>query len=302
MHAPALALLAVACLATRASAGGSERTEGCIVCHGAQARQFERSVHAGSGVTCATCHGGDPVPLEKDLAHAGGVRSLKDAHSAVDECARCHSDLEQMRGHGLRTDQASLYWTSPHGSLLAADRTAQVATCTTCHGAHDIFRASDPRSPTHAPNQPDTCGRCHADAALMEPYGLAATVVDEYRRSIHGRALLEQGHRSSPSCTDCHGSHGATPPRVTEVGRVCGHCHSVVQGFFEDGPHMEAAREGAMEECISCHSSHAVHRTSTEMLTGRGPGRCSTCHSAEDEPARLGAAYGDIGNRLRQAE
>jgi predicted CXXCH cytochrome family protein len=130
----------------------------------------------------------------------------------------------------------------------------------------------------------------------MEPYGVDAGVVEEYRASIHGRGLLEEGLTSSPACTDCHGAHGAAPPRVAEVGRVCGHCHTTVQGFFEESPHLEPARQGQIEECVSCHGAHTITGTSLASLVGEGPSNCWTCHGDEEEPAReLGARiYGDL--------
>ena len=283
MRAPMLILA----LATSVVTGGIARAEeGCAVCHGTEAQQFERSVHASAKISCVSCHGGDPAPLDKDEAHAGEVLSLTDHRAGVESCASCHSDLEQMRGFGLRTDQASLYWTSNHGQRLAEDDDPNTATCMSCHGAHDILRAEDPRSSVNRFNQPETCGRCHADTGLLEQYGHETDVVGAYRRSVHGKALLERGLPSSPACSDCHGSHGATPPGVDEVGRVCGNCHSVVQTYFEASPHLSAAREGVMEECVSCHGSHGVENPSAEMLVGRGPGHCATCHLDEDEPAR----------------
>lgn len=114
---------------------------------------------------------------------------------------------------------------------------------------------------------------------------LRADCVELYRDSVHGQALLDQGLLSSPACADCHGSHGAMPPRVEELGRVCGQCHAPAAEAFRAGPHREAARTGAMDECISCHGSHDVQDPGTQMLVGSAAGHCGACH-AEGSPAR----------------
>ena len=276
---------------------GSAFQESCETCHGEEKLKLGRSIHAATAIQCIDCHGGVAGAVEKDLAHGPDLTALTDPTAAVESCGACHSDFDRMRSFGLPTNQAALYWTSQHGKLLAEGDT-NVATCITCHGAHEVFTAKEPRSPVYKKNQIDTCSRCHGDAELMAGYGLSADVVAEYRGSIHGQALLEGRQLASPSCTDCHGSHGATPPRVEEVGQVCGNCHSVVQEFFRESPHYQAALDGAMTQCLSCHGSHAVADAGAGMLVGPGAGHCSTCHRVPDEPAMLVAAelYEDLDN------
>jgi len=222
--------------------------------------------------------------LDVDGAHGPELSALRDPRAAVESCGGCHSDVERMRAFGLRTDQLSLYWTSRHGAKLAEDGDPRVATCTSCHGVHAVLSSSDPRSPVSPAEQIDTCGRCHADAALMADYGLPADTVAQFRGSVHGQALLEQGNQAAPACSACHGSHGATPPRFADITQVCGHCHSTVQDFFADSPH---TRDGAPVQCVSCHASHAVTRPSPAMLLGDEPGHCGDCHTAADDPGQL---------------
>lgn len=258
--------------------------ESCGTCHGAEKLMFGRSIHATGQIECVDCHGGVAGTVEKEAAHGSDFRPLADPKAAVESCGACHSDFQRMRSFGLATNQLALYWTSPHGKLLA-EGDANVATCVTCHGVHEVFRANDPRSPVSKRAQLETCSTCHADAELMERYDLSSDVVAEYRESFHGRALMEGRHLSSPACTDCHGSHGATPPRVVEVGQVCGNCHSIVQQYFRESSHFQAVVEGSMTECVSCHGSHAVADASAGMLVGPGVGHCSTCHLVPGEPA-----------------
>lgn len=284
--------LAVALLAAAASAqvgpwAGKQVAPGagnCAVCHGKENRLHQTSIHARGGVSCVGCHGGNADALEVEAAHGKDLVALRGPRAVVESCGKCHADVERMRAFGLRTDQLSLYWTSRHGARLQKAGDSNVATCTSCHGVHDVLSVSNPLAPVSPPRQVETCGRCHADAKLMAGYQVSADVVEQYRGSVHGQALLEQKSAAAPACSDCHGSHGATPPRMSDVSQVCGHCHSTVQGFYAESAH---ARHGqAKVQCVSCHSSHAVKPPSPAMFLGDEVGHCGSCHLDEKDPAR----------------
>ena len=211
-----------------AGAPEPQREGTCIVCHGTERVLLERGVHATAGLTCVSCHGGDPTAIEAAAAHALDFHALSDPLASVASCGDCHSDVQRMGASGLRTDQLELYRLSPHGAVLFETGNPDVATCSACHGTHEIRHAQDPTSSVHPLNQPATCGACHSDAERMEPYGLPTDAVELYTRSVHGRAVAD-GLLSSPACSDCHGHHGALPPRVENAELVCGLCHSVVR-------------------------------------------------------------------------
>ncbi len=296
-----LSLALVSSLAARARA-----QESCGVCHGDLARVEARGAHARAGVTCVACHGGVAGVLDVAGAHAGGVRVAHSPRAGVELCGGCHADAERMRGFGLRTDQLLLYASSAHGRRLAEEDDLNVATCAGCHGAHGVLSASDPRSSVHPLRQGETCGRCHADEALMARYGVSTEPSRQFPASVHGRALLEQGLVSSPSCAGCHGSHGAAPPRVEEVGRVCGGCHATVRQHFDRSPHRAASEDRALEECVSCHGSHAVAEPSMDMLVGDAGGHCGSCHGRDARAIEAGEAMhvllSDFDARLADAQ
>ena len=279
-----------------ASAGQVAKGSSCAVCHGEQGHELALGRHAEAGVGCVQCHGGVEGPLDVEGAHAGKIDALKSPRAIVASCGGCHSDIERMRSFGLRTDQASLYSVSHHGVKLAQDANADVATCVTCHGAHRVLPVSDSRSPVYKTRQAETCGKCHDDQEFTKKHGLEFGMVDAWRKSVHGKALLEEGRIASPVCTDCHGSHGAAPPRHDEVGHVCGECHTVVQQYFRESAHFRAAQRGEIDECISCHGHHGVAEPSAEMLLVRAGSVCLPCHSAESDPARQVAStiYDDL--------
>jgi len=266
----------------QASTAREASAEGCAVCHGEQAVALARSVHADAGFACTTCHGGDPLASEAELAHGGDFRPLTGPVASVTSCGECHADPERMRVTGLRSDPLALYRTSRHGQALFESGDAQVATCADCHGSHAILHSSDPVSSVHPRNQAATCGACHADAERMEPYGLAHDVVERYADSVHSRAM-EQDRTASPSCSDCHGAHGALPPGVDQAAQVCGHCHGVPQADYERSAHVGL---DPPVQCVTCHGDHGVLPASTEALAGPGPGSCVGCHADADDPAR----------------
>ena len=285
LSGPAAVVLAFLLAAVAAPGQARAPKQQCTVCHGMEAQELAQGVHADAGLSCTSCHGGNPEALDLVEAHGSELRSLKGPLDGVRHCGGCHGDAQAMRLHGLRTDQASLYFTSPHGQRLQADAGAAVATCVTCHGAHGVLRPTDPRSPIHKLNQVETCGSCHSDPELQQQYGHTADAPAEYRSSRHGEALIDEGHLASPACTDCHGSHAAAPPGVDNVGMVCGHCHTVVRSYFEESPHFEAVEQGLMGECVSCHGDHGVQKASADMLVGGEPGHCGSCHAGQDDGA-----------------
>src|SRR3990167_6164391 len=151
----------------------AEKTITCIVCHQNQGGRlsaptgpFPTDIHFEKGLTCASCHGGDPTSMDPKVAMspAKGFRGKPSREQVPEFCGRCHSDTAYMHRYNpsVQTDQLRLYYTSQHGKLLRqGDR--RVATCINCHSVHDIKLVSDPGSPVYPLNIPGTCGKCHSD-------------------------------------------------------------------------------------------------------------------------------------------
>ena len=254
----------------------------CGVCHPDVRVAFEQSIHRGEGLSCVACHGGDPAATTAAAAHRGDFRGVPRRRDVPALCASCHASVEKMRAYNLPTDQFALYQTSGHGRRLAKgdDR---VAVCVDCHGSHDVRRRADPESRVFPANIPGTCGRCHADAALMARYGLKGDVLARYTASVHGRAFLQKGDRSAPDCTRCHGSHGAAPPGVGDVDKVCGQCHTATRAAFLRSPHKDAMDAAGLPECASCHDHHDIQPAEVGLLDTV----CVRCHDAtSDQVAR----------------
>ncbi|MFN8178928.1 MAG: cytochrome c3 family protein [bacterium] len=269
----------------------------CAACHAELgdstmdvATFYAVDVHARAGLSCADCHGGDPKSDDQDVAMSkkAGYRGAPGPLEVPDFCGRCHGDPGYMRRHNpdLPVDQLSLYRTSAHGKANAAGN-RDVATCVSCHTTHTIRPPTESKSSVHPTQVAHTCGRCHADAALMAKYGLPADIVAKWEKSVHGVPMLEGRDLSVPTCNDCHGDHGALPPEAASVADVCGRCHAHNRELFDASP-KRAIFEGLGEKgCVTCHHNHDVAKPSDAML-GLGKGAvCADCHDDDGSKPAL---------------
>jgi len=311
---------------------GAEPVTSCVACHTnpdyfddeamAIVHQVAEGIHGQVGLSCQDCHGGNPDPElaeDPDLAMdpdyiANPYRGAPERTAIPAFCGRCHSDPTYMRHFqpDVRVDQEQEYWTSQHGQTLKKGDTA-VATCVDCHGVHGILDTENTASPVYPTHIAETCRRCHEDAARMAgrtlPDGrpLPLDQYSRWQRSVHANALLVREDLSAPTCNDCHGNHGATPPGLDSIAFVCGQCHgreadlfrnSVKQELLEG--HNDYLREAGSEgcaachsepqnaasftaltsfsECTSCHGNHAIVRPTVALLAPLPDAPCTFCH------------------------
>lgn len=293
------------------AAAGQQAAEpnSCLTCHAAlpderlatPAKLFTGAdVHRDKGFACVDCHGGNPTSGDKLRAHdtagkesAIAFKGKPTGQTIVATCARCHSDAELMRSFApkQRVDQATEYAASVHGKLLAGGD-HNVATCSSCHGAHGVRLVSDAKSPVFATNVANTCATCHANEKHMAGYKLAdgsplpTHQFADYQKSVHFSALTKGNDLSAPTCNDCHGNHGAAPPGVGSIANVCGTCHAVFAQKFATSVHEPIFDKG----CVECHSNHAVQKPSDQMLSAAPNGVCQPCHNADDKTDKGAAA------------
>src|SRR5262249_28579175 len=131
------------------------RKVACETCHADTKAGVVRSVHAKvSEQPCKGCHGD---------SHA--ILSAKDPKSSVyplnlpRTCGTCHGDAKLAKKHGI-SEVYSLYVDSIHGFALTKDGLLVAASCSSCHGSHQILSSKDPSSRTARGNIPSTCGGC----------------------------------------------------------------------------------------------------------------------------------------------
>lgn len=292
--AAAVAVALAPMLTSSAAAQQRPTDEACIACHqgldeerlAAPALRFQDDIHAEAGFGCLDCHGaGRGVAAREPGA---GFLSKPSKESIPDLCGGCHNDATFMRSYNpaLRVDQVAEYWTSIHGRLLRENGDQAVATCVDCHPAHVTRPPSDPSSNVYALNVAETCGRCHGDADFMAGRPLPTDQLDQYSSSIHGRLMIEDGDLSAPTCNDCHGNHGASPPGVSSVHNVCGQCHAMMDDMFGESGHAERFALGGRAGCATCHRHHAIEEAADTMLVATTGDVCYACHDERDPDGR----------------
>jgi hypothetical protein len=290
----------------------------CTTCHADIS--LKDDVHATVGLSCHDCHGGNPDP-NADM-NAAMDRNWK-THPFVgkptrqqipDFCGRCHSSADYMKrfNPAARVDQVAEYRTSVHGQKLAQGD-PNVATCIDCHSVHGIRRKSNPDSNVYPTHVAETCSRCHSDPKRMAPYHIPTDQYARWRISVHAKAMFEKGDLTAPTCNDCHGNHGATPPGVESVVFVCGNCHGREAELFRKSPKMQGWTQhngmlatGAkcadchagddvrakvtltgFKECITCHENHGIVRPSVAMIGMLPDVPCAFCHEGTGALAAL---------------
>lgn len=285
---------------------GDDISKTCAKCHSDSVRMkshgsklptnqwenLQSSVHAKLSISgkehiaqCTTCH------------NAHGIVSVKNPASpvfplnVVKTCTQCHANATFMRTYNpsLPIDQLEKYRTSVHG-MKNAKGDPKTAECASCHGSHNIRSAKDLKSTVYATNIPSTCSRCHSDAEYMKAYKIPTDQYQKYASSVHGVALLQKHDVGAPACNNCHGNHGATPPGVESISKVCGTCHALNADLFSSSPHKKAFDELQLPECETCHGNHDIEPATSAMLGTAPEALCSRCHSANDNPKGFQAA------------
>ena len=150
--------------------------EKCGSCHEYQYKVHLNSIHGQQLVmgnpdvaTCVDCHSstGNPHNVIRVLEHTAPAYKKNVAQT----CAQCHNNEELMASYGIVEKVYESYMRSFHGKAmeLGTYEITQLdkATCTNCHGVHDIKSASDPNSPVAGlDNLAVTCEQCHPGAGV----------------------------------------------------------------------------------------------------------------------------------------
>jgi cytochrome b subunit of formate dehydrogenase len=280
----------------------------CGKCHEDEFKQFRASDHGGVLVspesqspTCVGCHGAHAILPVQDPGSP--VSKMKQAG----RCEKCHRDNPQiLKQIGYSAAFIASYDKSVHGIALASGN-RKSATCSDCHGSHNLKKASDPASSVNKRNTAEMCSRCHREIGKV------------YKESIHGTAR-QKGNADSPTCTNCHGEHeifGRNDPRSLVAPenvsvQVCASCHNSVRlsekygmpsqqfNSFLDSYHGLAGRAGSVEvaNCASCHGVHNIKPSSDPTSTVNKANlatTCGRCHPGAGKNFARGAVHVVIG-------
>lgn len=148
----------------------------CGSCHQYELELYEQSIHGqqlaqgdGAAATCVDCHSldGNPHTVIRTLEYTAPTYKKNIAAT----CANCHAQESLMANYGIVEKVYESYMRSFHGKALALGTYKATeldeATCTNCHGAHDIKAVNDPTSPVAGlDNLTRTCESCHPGAGV----------------------------------------------------------------------------------------------------------------------------------------
>lgn len=239
-------------------------------------------------LACLECHADQEAEADLDSEevlslYVSPEALLASVHGDVD-CTECHTDLKgQGDKHKAKPFPTKRDFTIRYSELcrdchfqnftrsldgvhhgLQAEGKTEAAVCVDCHGAHDVGKASVPRSRISR-----TCSKCHEKISLA------------YSKSVHGSALEEKENPDVPSCTDCHRAHDIADPRANawrlETPQRCGKCHT---------DEAKMAKYGLSTQVLASYLED-FHGATVELQRGSGGGKpvtalCTDCHGIHD--------------------
>lgn len=252
--------------------------------------------------SCLDCHSDQSLTKElpggKELSLFVDEAALTRSVHQTNTCVSCHTDITSQHPDDevavkpvncatCHESAAKEYATSIHGASHTLGASG-AASCTDCHGKHDMLSHRDPASPVFKMNLPRTCAGCHANEKLTQEYKMKyPEAADHYVESIHGRALLKMGLIVAPSCNDCHGVHDIkrgvdrdSPIHGANIAKTCGKCHVKVEAIFNQSVHGQALMKdtGKAPVCTDCHTAHEVEPPQNGHFKMASDQRCGKCH------------------------
>ena len=273
---------------SRALAAEDLSSEACLACHGDASasttlkngktlslyvdhKALTGSVH--KGLACVDCHN-DITKIPHATRTFANQRAVDMAYYQI--CKQCHFAEYSRLLDGM------------HFEALAKGN-PNAPTCVDCHGAHSITPPAHPRSRISR-----TCGRCHA------------AIFSKYVKSVHGKALVEQGNIDVPVCTDCHHAHNNSNPLSAawhlQIPQLCARCHAnkqlmanygistaVLSTYLSDFHGMTASLERNEKAqprqftatCTDCHGVHDIRQVDSagmQQIKTHLVTVCQRCH------------------------
>ena len=243
----------------------SGRIEMCLACH----EERPEKAHARNVVGCSPCHLGDPLRIDKDLAHRGIVKNPADLRVAEKTCGQpvCHPDLPSRVKKSLMAtnrgiiDTLRRYWgeieegnarLTPHGSVRGLMQSGETSL------ALDYFRK--------------LCGSCHLWLKKGQYEGFLG--------------------RKGGGCVACHlvpGKKEAKHPVLTKKIPVknCTRCHNrsgriglTYQGLYESEGYGTPLIEGEFG-AETLEDGRFVERIPPDLHYKAGL-VCADCHLQEE--------------------
>jgi nitrate/TMAO reductase-like tetraheme cytochrome c subunit len=122
---------------TKTWSGEQPEENSCIKCHSSDkmkpafitlAEEWKASWHAQNKIACHDCHGGDPKDPSMSMSPHRGFVGKPGPQEVPEFCGKCHIGILKN------------YLDSDHGRAFRS--TGKGPNCVTCHGSHNIQKAS----------------------------------------------------------------------------------------------------------------------------------------------------------------
>jgi predicted CXXCH cytochrome family protein len=220
--------------------------------------RFGLSVHAEEGIACVDCHSNISDYPHPDVT----AKSVHDfsVESNV-SCKDCHEE------------QFSNVQDSIHQRALDEGK-ENAPLCSSCHNPHTQGRIIGTESKQLTISArlhiPETCAQCHSDK------------YEQYKASVHGKALTEEGNVDVPTCTDCHGVHNIQDPTTASFRNttpaLCADCHDNAEIMDKYG-----ISTNVLETYVA-----DFHGTNVKLFGDQSPDEptnkavCTDCHGVHD--------------------
>ncbi|MCU7916059.1 MAG: cytochrome C [Candidatus Thiodiazotropha sp. (ex Gloverina cf. vestifex)] len=265
----------------------------CLKCHGDENEQtdvdddgneveiyipphkFEDSVHGKR--RCAECH-----------ANITRVPHRQEPEVVVG-CIECHRQTwdankdkpdNEFKRLGVVIEQIEKYQDSVHARPEDEDDPSVLnAGCYDCHDAHNIGTLGSHQRDEHRLENPEVCGECHRKQR------------NKYKKSVHGKAVMENGDSEAAVCSDCHTMHEIDSPEgdkvMLQITTNCGNCHEESQQTYRSSYHGQVNKLGYTHtaKCYDCHGGHNVLEIKDPASAVHEENRLETCRQChEDAP------------------
>jgi cytochrome b subunit of formate dehydrogenase len=236
--------------------------------------KFGKSVHGKR--LCVDCHknitsvpheAGTQVRVSCVECHESMLKSAKLENRPAKDYARLEVVVQQI----------DRYMKSIHARPSREDQSRTNATCYSCHDAHYVFPAGSEGRAEWRLSIPDTCGKCHARQR------------EEYAKSVHGKAVLEDKNQYAAVCSDCHSTHDVESPAKASarlaIVQNCGTCHSESLKTYAGTYHGQVGTLGFAytAKCFDCHGSHEIKRVADPASTVHPDNRLGTCQKCHKD-------------------
>lgn len=211
---------------------------------------LERSAHP--GMACGECHRGF------------GAYPHPEGRGSTVACADCHATADSSWGSGAH----------------AGSEPTSSASCTSCHGIHDVWTTDRLRED---PLRMDgRCAECHSTEELPP----------------------SDPHVGEAACHQCHAAHAvrhvndsASAIAAANQPATCGGCHDEIALRWVTDVHGSAVlamargtwqtdagdESRAPPACTTCHGAHPTVDLSRPEVAGEEVTRCRSCHEGYAE-------------------